>query len=133
MADLGKYISQPKTFKYRLESDLCYTCARAQNGFGKTIMDGPFTKGIRQYCSIKCRESNMDWQPREKEAMKAGIQQFGEYIESLNRPELIAAFMHMSAAELVTAMECYTSAYHEFFATKKIICDEIPLDFTRKT
>ena len=89
-------------------------------------MDGPFTKELRQYCSTKCQEVDMDWMPREKEAMKAGMTAFGEYMESLERPKLLEAFTHISAAEFVAAFECYTHTYHEFLANKKVLHDAIP-------
>lgn len=68
----------------------------------------------------------MDWMPREKEAIRAGISAFGEYMDSLKRPGLEEAFTHISAAELVDAFMCFTHTYHEFLANKKVLHDEIP-------
>lgn len=101
----------------------CYTCGREERGIGKVVMDDFITKGHRKYCSISCRDLDMDWTTREKEAMRAGAKMFGEYIESEGKAEI---FSGLTAEQFMIALECYTKEYHRFLAAGKTLNDEIP-------
>lgn len=57
------------------------------------------------------------------QAMRNGVAQMSEYIESIGKSDV---FMALTAQQAMNAIECYTSEYHNFLSSGKVLDDAIP-------
>lgn len=105
----------------------CYSCSRhrVHLPFGLDIYDKKFNNIViekRYYCSNQCMETNMDWQPREEEAISYARKAMGQYIVEQG----FNGWMEMTKENLDDTLKVFLHNYHEFLATGKVLDDDIP-------